>query len=208
MQTIEPTAAAATDSILTRLKARTAHQHQQTEDGVDLMRDDFSLEEYRNLLVRFYAFYKPFEAKMRRAIERFPINLDYAERANAPKLLADLKKLGMPDAEINRIETFGDVPALDSAEKLFGALYVVEGSTLGGQIIARHLKEKFDLGETSGVAFFNGYGKNTGKMWNAFRAAITEYATAADADDEEIIESANRTFEQIGACLAEKDSTI
>ena len=59
-----------TDSILARLKARTAHQHQQTEDGVDLMDDDFSLEDYRNLLVKFYAFYQSYEPKMLACIAR------------------------------------------------------------------------------------------------------------------------------------------
>ena len=66
-----------TDSILAQLKARTAHQHQQTEDGVDLMRDDFSLAEYKNLLVRFYAFYKSYEEKMRDAQAKNPIDFNY-----------------------------------------------------------------------------------------------------------------------------------
>lgn len=189
-----------TDSILARLKARTAHQHQQTEDGVDLMQDDFSREDYRDLLVRFYAFYKSYEAKMRDAQAKNPIDFNYKERLNAPRLLADLKNLGMTEDEISDIEVFEDLPALDSKEKIFGSLYVIEGSTLGGQYISRHLKEKFDLDETNGVAFFSGYGKDTGKMWKSFRAAITEFAETSD-NHEEIIKSANATFEKIGNCL-------
>ena len=191
-----------TDSIMAQLKARTAHQHQQTEDGVDLMSDDFSLEDYRRLLVKFYAFYKPYEAKMREALRENPVKLNHEERLNAPKLLDDLKALGMNDGEIAEIETFGDLPALDSKEKIFGSLYVIEGSTLGGQIISRHLKEKYDLDETGGIAFFSGYGKDTGKMWNAFRESVTEFADGDGVNREEIIKSANETFEKIGRCLA------
>ena len=190
-----------TDSILAQLKARTAHQHQQTEDGVDLMRDDFSLAEYKNLLVRFYAFYKPYEEKMRDAQAKHPIDFNYQERLNTPKLFNDLKNLGMTESEISGIETFKDLPALDSPEKIFGSLYVIEGSTLGGQYISRHLKEKFDLDETNGIAFFSGYGKDTGKMWKAFRAAITAFAETSESH-EEIIKSANATFEKIGNCLS------
>lgn len=190
-----------TDSILARLKARTAHQHQQTEDGVDLMREDFSLEEYKNLLVTFYAFYKSYEKKMRDAQAKNPIDFNYEERLNTPRLVADLKSLGMSDREISDIETFDDLPALDSTEKIFGSLYVIEGSTLGGQYISRHLKEKFGLDETNGIAFFSGYGKDTGKMWKAFRAAITEFAETSN-NHEEIIKSANATFEKIGNCLS------
>ena len=92
------------DSILARLKARTAHRHQQTEDGVDLMSDDFSLADYRNLLVKFYAFYAPFEAKMKSAIEKNKVGFDYAERLNAPKLKADLANLAMREAEISSVK--------------------------------------------------------------------------------------------------------
>ncbi|MEO6589177.1 MAG: biliverdin-producing heme oxygenase [Pyrinomonadaceae bacterium] len=189
-----------TDSILARLKARTAHQHQQTEDGVDLMDADFSSEDYRNLLVKFYVFYKSYESKMLAALHENPIKLNYEERLNAPKLFADLKNLGMTESEIANVETFNDLPTLDSAEKIFGSLYVIEGSTLGGQYISRHLKEKFGLDETNGIAFFSGYGKETGKMWNAFREAITAFAETSD-DHEAIIKSANATFEKIGKAL-------
>jgi heme oxygenase len=189
------------DSILAKLKSRTAHQHQQTEDGVDLMRDDFSLDEYKNLLVRFYAFYKSFEPKMFAAMRESFFDFDYEKRQNAPKLFSDLEHLGMTETEISAIKSFADLPALDSREKIFGALYVIEGSTLGGQYISRHLKEKFGLDETNGIAFFSGYGKDTGKMWNEFRAAITAFADDENINQEEIIKSANDTFEKIGNAL-------
>ena len=189
-----------TDSILARLKARTAHQHQQTEDGVDVMSDDFSREDYRRLLVRFYAFYKSYEAKMRDALRENPIDLDYEERLNTLKLEADLVNLGMTENEISEVKAFDVLPALDSKEEIFGSLYVIEGSTLGGQYISRHLKEKFGLDETNGVAFFSGYGKDTGKMWNAFRESITAFAETT-SEHEAIIKSANATFEKIGKAL-------
>lgn len=189
------------NSILARLKAETAHQHQQTEDTVDLLSDNFSLEDYKNLLVKFYAFYDSFEAKMKQAIEDTQVDFNYKERLNTPKLQVDLEALGMSDAEILPISLFYDLPALDSKEKVFGALYVVEGSTLGGQVISRHLKEKFDLNETKGASFFSGYGKDTGKMWNAFREKIMAFAEG-EVDEEEIIESAKETFEKIGKALS------
>lgn len=189
------------DSILAQLKARTVHQHQQTEDTVDLMREDFSLDDYKNLLKRFYAFYKSYDEKLRESLAQNPFDFYGEERFNTPRLTADLKSLGMSDKEISGIETFGDLPALDSPEKTFGSLYVVEGSTLGGQVISRHLKQKFGFDESNGAAFFSGYGKNTGKMWNDFRAAITEFASNG-VNREEIIKSANETFEKIGKCLS------
>jgi heme oxygenase (biliverdin-IX-beta and delta-forming) len=192
-----------TDSILAQLKARTAHQHSQTEDGVDLMRDDFTLEEYRQLLVRFYSFYKSYEEKMRDALRENPVEFNHGERLNTPKLIADLTSLGMSESDISQIETFNNLPALDSSERIFGSLYVIEGSTLGGQVISRHLKQKFDLDETNGAAFFSGYGKDTGKMWNGFRESITAFA-ADTVNNEKIIAGAIETFEKIGKALANR----
>ena len=189
-----------TNSILTQLKSQTAHQHQQTEDLVDLMREDFSLEDYKNLLKRFYAFYKSFEPKMFEALGENPSDFDYENRQNTPKLFRDLENLGISEQEISAIKSFGDLPNLDSREKIFGALYVVEGSTLGGQVISRHLKEKFGFDESNGSAFFSGYGRETGKMWTAFRDAITTFSEG-DINREEIIGAANETFDKIGKCL-------
>lgn len=193
-----------TNSILTQLRSQTAHRHQQTEDLVDIMREDFSREDYKNLLVRFYAFYKSFEPQMFDALRENPVDFDYENRQNTPKLFRDLENLGTSEQEISAIESFDDLPNLDSREKIFGALYVVEGSTLGGQVISRHLKQKFDLDEANGSAFFSGYGKETGKMWNGFREAITAFADGDEANKDEIIGAANETFDKIGKCLAVK----
>jgi heme oxygenase (biliverdin-IX-beta and delta-forming) len=190
------------NSILVQLKTRTAHQHQATESTVDLMRPDYTLADYKNLLTRLYSFYKPFEAKISESLTNNPIEFNHDERLNTPKLVADLTSLGMSETDISNIPTFSDLPKLDSKERVFGSLYVIEGSTLGGQVISRHLKQQFDIDETNGAAFFSGYGKDTGKMWNGYREAVTNFAEG-DADTEEIIAGANETFEKIGKCLVE-----
>jgi heme oxygenase (biliverdin-IX-beta and delta-forming) len=197
---MKPATEPGNDSILVQLKSRTAHQHQATESTVDLMRPDYTLEDYGKLLVRFYSFYKSYEEKMTAALAKNPIELNHAERLNTPKLITDLKSLGMNDDEIANVKPFSEVPNLDSKERIFGSLYVIEGSTLGGQVISRHLKQQFNLDETNGAMFFSGYGKETGKMWNGYREAVTNFAESG-ADAEEIIAGANETFEKIGKCL-------
>lgn len=189
------------NSIMAQLKARTAHQHQATEETVDIMRDDFTMDDYRRLLKRFYAFYKAYEAKMSEALKENPIELDYTERLNTPRLLTDLKILGLTEQDIAEINPFEDLPRLDSKERIYGSLYVIEGSTLGGQVILRHLRDKFGLDENNGAAFYAGYGKETGKMWNEFREAVTKFADNG-ANREEIIAAANETFEKIGRALS------
>lgn len=188
------------NSILVQLKTRTAHQHQATEATVNLMRPDYTLEDYRKLLVRFYSFYKPFEAKMSESIASNSVEFNHNERLNTPKLIADLTSLGMSESDLSQIVECTDLPNLESKERIFGSLYVIEGSTLGGQVISRHLKQQFDIDETNGAAFFSGYGKDTGKMWNGYREAVTNFAEGNENADQ-IIAGANETFEKIGKCL-------
>lgn len=197
-----PEISAQPNSIMVELKKQTEHQHRRTESGLNLMDDNFTLDDYKNLLVRFYAFYAPYERKMSEMIDLFQVEFDYSARRNTPRLSADLQTLGLTEKAISEIELVNTLPALDSSEKIFGSLYVVEGSTLGGQLISRHLKEKFGLTETDGAAFFSGYGKETGKMWNEFKIRLTDFAENG-ANQAEIINSANETFEKIYISITE-----
>jgi heme oxygenase len=73
-----------------------------------------------------------------------------------------------------------------------GALYVVEGSTLGGAVLSRHFAERFGVSRDHGLAFFNVYGDRTGEMWQRYLAALVEYDNAGDA--ERVIAAAKATF--------------
>ncbi len=66
-------------------------------------------------------------------------------------------------------------PSLGGVAAGLGALYVVEGATLGGRVIARHLARSLALGPADGAAFFAGYGDRTGAMWNGLRAQAADY---------------------------------
>lgn len=74
------------------------------------------------------------------------------------------------------------VPPLADAAAAFGSLYVLEGSALGGQLIARRVAARFGFDATRGAAYFNGHGERTGALWREFRERV-ETAVAADARD-------------------------
>jgi heme oxygenase len=48
------------------------------------------------------------------------------------------------------------LPVPDRAEAALGALYVIEGSGLGGRVIARHLAENLGLTPDTGGRFYGG----------------------------------------------------
>jgi heme oxygenase len=78
-----------------------------------------------------------------------------------------------------------------------GRLYVLEGSTLGGTFIDRHLAS---LPQLSGVRIraFSPYGSETGAMWAAFRRVVRE-RVAAGGDADAMIGSARETFRALAA---------
>jgi len=187
--------------ILQKLKEETRSQHEGLETVVDVMNKMFTLEDYKTLLGKFYRFYAAVEPKLPIA-ELKEAGFDYQLRLKLPSLEADLKHLGVLE-EVKATSSFEQTPDTSSVSKAFGSAYVIEGSTLGGQVITRHLKEHLDLTPEAGGAFFNSYGHMVGPMWKEFGAAITAYSEANEGEDETIVQSARDTFDSFKAAFNE-----
>ena len=82
---------------------------------------------------------------------------------------------------------------------IFGSMYVMEGSTLGGRFIAPHVAQMLSLGQGQGNAYFEGYGARTGSMWNAFRD--TAAASVPESLYDDAVRAAIDTFETMQAWL-------
>jgi heme oxygenase len=72
------------------------------------------------------------------------------------------------------------VPTLAHA---LGLLYVLEGATLGGQLLRRRLGPALGLTEERGLAFFTAYGAEVGPMWRAFADALARFDAATPAGE-------------------------
>ena len=81
---------------------------------------------------------------------------------------------------------------MDSLLALLGSLYVLEGATLGGQILSRHFVTQFNLSCRQGCSFFAGYGSETGRRWRAFCELLNSYSSPDG--DAVIVQSAIQTF--------------
>ena len=101
--------------------------------------------------------------------------IDFAQRQRAHLLRADLQALGMKDSTVASLPRCQELPKIDDCFDGLGCLYVLEGSTLGGKLIARELERRFGLDQQSGAAFFNSYGADVGSMWMEFCLAVRTY---------------------------------
>jgi heme oxygenase len=165
--------------ILARLKAETRAEHDAIERILDLTRDGLTLAEYRGWLERLYGFYRPLEARL----PDVP-GLDLGARRKTPLLQADLAALGVDDPA--KLPECTELPPLRTADERFGCAYVLEGATLGGQVISRHLRRTLTVTPERGGRFFHGYGPRTGEMWQAFRAAAAAFVRTTEAQDRSV----------------------
>ena len=122
---------------------------------------------YAQLLRAFYGFYHPLETRIATQISAAVLP-DAAERRKAAWLLEDLALLGDGAPAQGAV-----LPAIDCEGAAWGALYVLEGSTLGGRLICRMLEKQLP---GAGLRFFAGYGSQTGHYWTTFLAAFERAA--------------------------------
>lgn len=191
--------------ILARLKRETRSQHEQMEATVDLFNRITSLEDYRELLARLWGFYAPLEQLIGRAGIASSLTFNWPVRQKEPLLRRDLLALGVNMQGMAQLPQASSLqlPQLESAAATWGCLYVLEGATLGGAVIARHLQQTFGLHAHNGAAFYNAYGPDIGPMWKAFGEALTEFAGLQPIEaEQDVVSGAAATFDGLRAWLA------
>lgn len=150
--------------------------------------------DYAALLRRLLGFHRPFDAMIEVADAKFDFRIDLVGRRRAEAIERDLITLGVDARTIRATPSCPDVSLPESKAAFMGALYVVEGSTLGGVQLARALDPVLGKDSRDGRAFFSGYGKRNGAMWKEFLAELDACATCDERRIPEIIEGATRTF--------------
>lgn len=181
-------------AVLTRLRAETRAEHDAIEQTLDLVNEDLTAASYRHRIEQFYGFYRPLEDRMRAIDSWLAPWLDATQRRKTLLLEQDLKVLGCTSPE--GLPRCSDLPPLADPAAYFGCLYVLEGSTLGGQVIGRHIRDKLGVTAETGGRFFAGYGDQTGLHWQQFRSALTAFSAIHDAD-EQVIAAARSTFDRL-----------
>ncbi|WP_256005713.1 biliverdin-producing heme oxygenase [Pedobacter deserti] len=174
----------------TKIKEATRVAHQELEKKVVLkMKAIRSEADYAEMLKNFYAYFSEVE----RAIAPYitaEVLPDYAERRNSAYLKADIEELG---GSLEQLPP-ATAPSITNVQGALGALYVMEGSIMGGPIIVQMLTKH---GLSRGFSFFSGYGEATGEMWGRFVAVLNAHAQTAE-HEELAVRKANETFERFG----------
>ena len=190
-------------SVMQRLKEETLASHRALEGEVSLMDAHLSRSDYQRHLEKMWAFWAALAGELGRwagAFEAAGFALDLPTSLGL--LEADLKFLGRVDIRAVPPLSPSGTPILDTEGKAWGALYVVEGSALGGQVLTRELGPRLGLTERAGLAFLSRGGASPGARWRAFGTALEARARTEDeAGRSGIVEGARATFDGLRAWL-------
>jgi heme oxygenase len=178
--------------IFQQLRTSTRAIHSGLEDDLNLLRRELRLGEYKRLLERFYGFYVVWEPQIQVGLAQLP-GLELDRRKKVPLLRDDLTYLGDNLARLSGLPRCTSFPDLSSRGRLLGSLYVIEGSTLGGRILAHHFETTLRLHAGAGASFFASYQDQLGFMWNRFRSVLIDNTDSENQQD--ILGGARQTFE-------------
>ena len=157
------------DNALAELRASTRTEHDRIEQILRLDQP-MPLQRYAAIVAGFDAFLRAWEPRIHAALpER--LQAWYRPRRRGGFASADADWLrevaGLPVAR--QAAPAVDALSLDTLAEVLGSLYVIEGSALGGRVIAPRLKRSLGLDQGRGASYFHGFGGEAGAMWNNFR---------------------------------------
>ncbi|EDP94777.1 biliverdin-producing heme oxygenase [Kordia algicida OT-1] len=176
-------------NLLQRIKEETKTNHQNVEKVlVEELKNLASLDAYASLLERLHAFYNPIEKKLQTKIKASVIP-DISARQHVENLRKDIEIIRKNAVVTN--ETTSTVH-IENTSYALGVLYVIEGSTLGGQIITKMLDKHLSVSTINANNYFNSYGDNTPEMWSKFKNYVLN--PTLKIDQELMIQGAKDIF--------------
>jgi heme oxygenase len=192
--------------LLPRLRHSTGPLHDRIEALLQL-EAPMPLARYGRVLRGFHEFLHLWEQRVQFALPD-ALKPWFLERRRAPLAKQDLETLAVPDAPDLRqsARAAQALIRLDTPSAAIGALYVLEGSALGGQVLVPQLARHLGVRPGHGATYFHGFGERTGAMWREFRQLAQAHAGADEAAQADALRGAAQTFEALLHTFAALDT--
>ncbi len=185
------------EPLSSQLREATSTLHLHVEQILGLPGAIRQRADYVRCLSRFYGLYQPLEA-MLASFHAWPAaGIDIAACTQSGKLAEDLRTLGVEAAQLETAP-HRSLPLLPDFAHALGALYVLEGSTLGSQYILPRLVEQMGTQLLGATSFFFGRGAQTGRCWKHFREALDHYGLRFPENRTAVVQGAQACFGSIG----------
>ncbi len=172
----------------------TAHEALQTSPLVSrLLEPSLTWPEYRDLLGRYYGFLEPLAERLHPHAAGSPWATFVEPALRLDELRRDLQTAAivpetLPKADVGWLQPELPVTA--------GVIYVLLGSTLGGKLIARALRQSLRLAPERGCAYFAATVADQAGSWRHFLDQLEQQPWSV-TDQEQIQTAALHTFQHL-----------
>lgn len=185
------------------LRRATAADHSEVENAIPLMSDQLTLATYVAVLQRMLGMVTAWEklGEETTAEREYPTAPGKAPRWMQP-MMKQRQRQGLLEDDIRSLNSEAlstatpALPAFTSDAEFLGGMYVMEGSRLGGQHIAKHVESVLGFDTGRGNAYFRGYGQQTSAMWREFLEVLRTRVPDSEADT--VIQAARLMFRAFG----------
>ncbi|MGC8530282.1 MAG: biliverdin-producing heme oxygenase [Leptospirillia bacterium] len=190
--------------LLAWLSRETEKMHRQLESTPllsKLLDTSLSLEELCEVLQRFLWIYRPIDKALSDSLPRFLPT--WRTPLWTPCLIADLAALGQPIQKADRVIFLSP----ETLPETLGLLYVIEGSTLGGAVIAGKLEHSPARIPRHALSFFSLGGSESPSLWERFLMIFPADSVSPEFSCD-LLMGATRTFQLFLDILSSQNSTI
>lgn len=190
------------ESMAARLRAatRTAHEDIETVPAlVRLLTADLTEADYIAVLRQTCAFHLGVEQQLKAVLAPELAPGVFLDGTRISALAVDLDWFGVP---LPAPAFATALPVLPNQAHALGAMYVIEGSSLGGRVIARRLSDTLGLTPRTGSCFYSGNdAAATRDRWLRFCDLLQDTAARSDAIAADMAGGAVATFRSLDAWL-------
>ena len=187
------------ESVIVSLRRATRARHNVLESILQLAHP-LSRRRYLDALTGFQLFLSTWEPRISSAL---PATLRewFAARSRYDLLLQDLAQFDRRPIVAQHIRDVcaraeGRIDLLN-VPAVFGSMYVLEGSALGGRVISKIAHDAMGLGTENGAAYFNGVHLDTATHWNGFCALLAERVGSGGSARQDACAAAEQTFDAL-----------
>lgn len=182
-----------------RLRHETQMLHEQVEAECNVLRPGFHRHDYIHLLGKLHGWLAAVEPVLATALPP-PFQAAFTSRHRADALMADMRYFGVEASSLEIMPW--NATNIDELTAL-GAMYVVDGSALGGQVILKHLSPTLDISPTAGGRYFSGDGQDVRAQFKTFCAQLDAFDDPQSAD--RIMSGAKETFARLLVWMQQRD---
>lgn len=186
---------------MSRLRYETAAQHASLEQNLQWQEICADRCRYVGMLARFYGFLSIWEPMAESQLAEDALQF-LEPRRKTPLLGEDLRWFGWDHFDFMRAPRISpQTVRLEGEAASLGSFYVMEGSTLGGQILSRKLERDLGLREGHGYSYFRSYGDEVERAWRGFGAFLAA-RLIQEQDQREAVAGATTVFAALREWLA------